>query len=195
MKRMQRLLAALALLGSVSVAHAHGGVSMEDDICVMRIGTMRAHVAGYQPEHRATQEFCEDIPEVGRAILVIDFTDPVLRESRIEFRILRDTQKLGAKARYEALGDAAQIDADTLLKLPARTYPRGTVTVDHQFTEAGWHVGVLTATNAQTGQAVHSVFPFRVGVRSYWKYFVPFIGIIALGLLIQRLSRRRKKTA
>lgn len=188
-----RVMAAAALLGSVSLAQAHGGVSMEDDICVMRIGTMRAHVAGYQPEHRATQEFCEDIPEVGRAIIVVDFTDPVLRESTIDFRILRDTQGLGAKARYEGLGDAAQIEAATLLKLPTTTYPRGTVTVDHQFTEAGWHIGVLTATDAKSGQAIHSVFPFRVGVRSYWKYLVPFIGIMALGLLIQRLSSRRKK--
>lgn len=188
-----RVMAAVALLGAVSLAQAHGGVSMEDDICVMRIGTMRAHVAGYQPEHRATQEFCEDIPEVGRAIIVVDFTDPVLRESTIDFRILRDTQGLGAKARYEALGDAAQIEAATLLKLPTTTYPRGTVTVDHQFAEAGWHIGVLTATDAKSGQAIHSVFPFRVGVRSYWKYLVPFIGIMALGLLIQRLSSRRKK--
>lgn len=188
-----RVMAAAALLGAVSLVQAHGGVSMEDDVCVMRIGTMRAHVAGYQPEHRATQEFCEDIPEVGRAIIVVDFTDPVLRESTIDFRILRDTQGLGAKARYEALGDAAQIEAATLLKLPTTTYPRGTVTVDHQFTEAGWHIGVLTATDAKSGQAIHSVFPFRVGVRSYWKYLVPFIGIMALGLLIQRLSSRRKK--
>lgn len=195
MTRARSWLAAGALLGAVSLAQAHGGVSMEDDVCLMRIGAMRAHVAGYQPEHRATQEFCEDIPEVGRAILVIDFTDPVLRESKIEFRILRDTQALGAKARYEDLGDAARIEADTLMKLPASTYPRGTVTVDHRFTEAGWHVGVLTATDARTGQAVHSVFPFRVGVRSYAKYILPFVGIIALGLLIQRLSSRRKKAA
>lgn len=188
-----RMMVAATLLGSVSLAQAHGGVSMEDDICVMRIGTMRAHVAGYQPEHRATQEFCEDIPEVGRAIIVIDFTDPVLRESTIDFRILRDTQGLGAKARYDGLGDTAQIEAATLLKLPTSTYPRGTVTVDHQFTEAGWHIGVLTATDAKSRQVIHSVFPFRVGVRSYWKYLVPFIGIMAFGLLIQRLSSRRKK--
>src|SRR3990167_8180724 len=47
------------------VAMAHGGVSMEEDLCVMKLGTYRSHFTGYQPEKRSTQEFCEDIPEIG----------------------------------------------------------------------------------------------------------------------------------
>ena len=76
-------IALLALvLGMVGAAHAHGGVSMEDDHCVMRIGPHRAHFTGYQPQTGSAQAFCEDIPEPGRAVIVIDFVDMEVKENR-----------------------------------------------------------------------------------------------------------------
>ena len=32
-------------------ATAHGGVSMEDDLCVIKIGFLKAHFTGYQPKY------------------------------------------------------------------------------------------------------------------------------------------------
>ena len=58
---------------------AHGGVSIEDDRCIMTIGPYRAHFSGYQPKLRASQEFCEDIPAVADAIIVLDFISQPLR--------------------------------------------------------------------------------------------------------------------
>lgn len=188
-----RLGVAFAMVMACAGASAHGGVGVEDDKCIMRIGNARAHFSGYQPELRASQEFCEDIPEVGRAVFVVDFVDQDLRERVVEFRVLRDSQALGAKARYEALGDTARIEADTLVKLAAAKYPRGTLTFDHRFTEAGWKVGLLSATDPKTGSTVHSVFPFRVGVRSYGKYIVPFLVIAALAFLMYRATSTRTK--
>lgn len=178
-------------------AAAHGGVSVEDDKCVLRIGANRAHFAGYQPEHRASQEFCEDIPEVGRAVIVIDFIQPVLRERVVEFRILRDVDGLGTKARFEDLGDAAKIDQRTQAVLPAKTYPRGTLTLDHRFSEPGWYIGIVSATDAASGKTDHSVFPFRVGVRNYWNYLPLPLILIGLALLLYRFTgpKRRRKDA
>lgn len=192
MRLIRTLSSALLAVAAVS-AWAHGGVGVEDDKCILRIGNSKAHFAGYQPEHRASQEFCEDIPEVGRAVLVIDFIQPELRERVVEFRILRDADGLGAKARYEDLGDAGRIAQRTMVALPARVYPRGTVTLDHRFSEPGWYIGLLSATDPASGKTETSVFPFRVGVRNYWKYLPLPLFFIGLAWLLYRLTGQRRK--
>jgi hypothetical protein len=193
MRRIRTLSSALLAVAAAS-AWAHGGVGIEDDKCILRIGSDRAHFAGYQPEHRASQEFCEDFPEVGRAVIVIDFIQPALRERVVEFRILRDADGLGAKARYEDLGDKDRIAQRTMAALPAKAYPHGTVTLDHRFSEPGWYIGLLSATDAASGKTEHSVFPFRVGVSNYWKYLPLPLFFIGLAGLLYRFTGQRRKT-
>jgi hypothetical protein len=192
--RLIKMLCAMSLAVASASAWTHGGVGIEDDKCVLRIGSDRAHFAGYQPEHRASQEFCEDFPEVGRAVIVVDFIQPALRERVVEFRILRDADGLGAKARYEDLGDKDKIAQRTMAALPAKTYPHGTVTLDHKFSEPGWYIGLLSATDPASGKTETSVFPFRVGVRNYWKYLPLPMLFIGLAWLLYRLTRPRRKT-
>jgi hypothetical protein len=192
--RLIKMLCAMSLAVASASAWTHGGVGIEDDKCVLRIGSDRAHFAGYQPEHRASQEFCEDIPEVGRAVIVIDFIHPALRERVVEFRILRDADGLGAKARYEDLGDKDKIAQRTMAALPAKTYPHGTVTLDHKFSEPGWYIGLLSATDPASGKTEFSVFPFRVGVRNYWKYLPLPLFFIGFAWLLYRLTGQRRKT-
>lgn len=186
-------LVTLCLSAVNSNAQAHGGVSMEDDTCIMRIGKLTAHFTGYQPELRATQEFCEDIPELGKAIIVIDFIENVLRTQTVEFRVLRDVRDLRKRTRYEDLGDASAIDGATLFKLDPQVYPKGTLTFDLRFDQPAWYVGVLSATDAANGQVLHSVFPFRVGVKNPWRYLPAFALVIALSLLAYRLTGRNLK--
>lgn len=188
------LAGALLALASASVS-AHGGVSMEDDVCVLRVGPYRAHFAGYQPEFRATQEFCEDIPELGKAIIVVDFIDPALRKHIVEFRVLRDAGALGMNARYEQLGSEADIEAATLHRAAPDRYPRGTLTFEQTFSEPGWYIGLFSATDPQTGQTLHSVFPFRVGVRNVWGYVPGFVLVLALSVLIYRFTGRGQRSA
>lgn len=187
-------LLALCLAALGGAAQAHGGVSMEDDNCIMRIGMYRAHFTGYQPELRATQEFCEDIPELGKAIIVVDFVDTSLRTRSVEFRVLRDVNDLGKRARYEDLGDATAIEAATLFKLDAQTYPKGTLTFDQRFEQPGWFIGMLSATDPASGQTLHSVFPFRVGVKNPWRHLPAFVVVIGLSLLAYRLTGRNLKS-
>lgn len=190
MRRALGSLAGALLALSSATVFAHGGVSMEDDVCVLRVGPYRAHFSGYQPEFRATQEFCEDIPELGKAIIVVDFIDPALRKQVVEFRVLRDERALGMKARYEQLGSQADIDAATLHRAEAQEYPRGTLTFEQNFAEPGWYIGLFSTTDAQTGQTLHSVFPFQVGVRNPWRYVPGFVLVIALSVLVYRFTGR-----
>ena len=191
---MRPILAALLLLLCAPAAFGHGGVSMEDDTCIMRIGLFRAHFTGYQPETRATQEFCEDIPELGKAIIVVDFIDNALRGYQVEFRVLRDVHELGKRARLEDLGDANAIDAATLFKLDATKYPKGTLTFEQRFEQPGWYIGVLRARD-DAGHAIDSVFPFQVGVSHPWRYIPAFLLVLVLSLLIYRLTGRNLPAA
>ena len=50
----------IALAGISGNSSAHGGVVAEEDLCVIEIGVYRAHFTIYQPESRASEEFCED---------------------------------------------------------------------------------------------------------------------------------------
>jgi len=145
-------------------ALAHGGVSMEQDMCKLRIGPYAMHFTGYQPEATGTKEFCEDIPELGNTIVVFDAIDQPLRERPIDVRIIRDT------------GDQQDIEAVTVLHLPSKVYPSGSVTFEHDFKEPGKFVGLVTIKDAN-GQYL-SRFPFSVA-RS-WTTYRPYI----LGVLV-----------
>lgn len=154
------IIALAALFLSVpSLALAHGGLSMEQDMCKLRIGPYAMHFTGYQPEATGTKEFCEDIPVVGHTIVAFDAIDQPLREVPVEVRVIRDT------------GDEHDLEAITVLHLPPKVYPSGSVTFEHDFKEAGKFVGLVSTRDAN-GQYV-SRFPFSVA-RS-WTVLTPYL--------------------
>ena len=166
---------------------------MDDDVCILIAGTYRAHFTGYQPKQRASQEFCEDIPVVGHAIIVLDYIDRPLRDMAVDFRILRDVEEIGNSATLSDLGSPEEIEAATLFYEPPKVYNAGTITVQYDFAAAGRYVGILTATHLESGNSVTSVFPFSVGVTNYMAYLPAVLGIIAVlgvGFYISERKRR-----
>jgi len=160
---------------------AHGGVSIEDDLCIMTIGPYRAHFSGYQPKLRASEEFCEDIPAVADAIIVLDFISQPLRAMQVDFRVIRDVNNIGVNATYEDLGSAADIDAATVAYRAAERYRNGNFDVTLNFDTAGSFIGILTATDADSGTEYVSVFPFAVGMSDMWEWLKWVLAILALG--------------
>ena len=171
---------------------AHGGVSLEDDLCIMRIGQYRAHFTGYQPQARASQEFCEDIPELGEAIIVLDFLDPALRDMDIEFEVIADPSGKGAKAQLADIEQALESGTHRLHRTTSARYPGGSFNVNLSISEPGWYVGILTAVASDREVSEISVFPFSVGVRDYSSVIKWVIGILVLSLIFYLLSARRR---
>ena len=169
-----RILLRLALitLGLAAVqpdrALAHGGVSMDNDMCVMQVGRFRAHFTGYQPRERASQEFCEDIPEFAPAIIVLDFVDMALRQMEIDFRVVRDVNDIGIYATLDDLGTAEDIEKATVFYREPAVHRRGSMDVSLTFDQPGAYIGVLTATDTEASRIYTSVFPFSVGVTNWW---------------------------
>lgn len=157
---------------------AHGGVSVEDDVCIMKLGELKAHFTGYQPEYRATQEFCEDIPVSGKSIFVIDFISEELRDMIVDFRIIEDVNEIGNNAVLADLGGPEAIEAATIYYKELQTYPRGTIEAHYNFTHEGRYIGIVTARYENDPVVLTSVFPFQVGLTNYWKYIIPLVLII-----------------
>ncbi|MGH8592567.1 MAG: hypothetical protein ACREV3_01535 [Gammaproteobacteria bacterium] len=146
---------ALLIMGLIAPnAFAHGGVSIEADKCVLKIGEYLMHFTGYQPENSGGEEFCEDIPSTGHAIIVMDFVDSQLRRMDADLRIVK-TDTWSAAQAYKQ-GD----EAEEVLYIPPKKYNGGSITVDQRFAEPGYFVGIVTAKGHEE---IASVFPFSVG--------------------------------
>lgn len=161
-----------------SQVQAHGGLALADDMCVLTVGPYRMHFTGYQPLSQE-EEFCEDIPEVGKTVIALDYIQEELRPLKTEVRIIRDT------------GSEADLDAITVFHLTPKVYPSASITVEHVFPEKGKFVGLVTVTGG--AQDYVSRFPFSVGEgRPTPKAAIiaPVVLVIAIGAFF--LMRKRK---
>ncbi len=52
---------------------AHGSITVDGDLCVIQIGFYRAHFKIFQPITSEAEEFCEDIPDFGESIFVMEY--------------------------------------------------------------------------------------------------------------------------
>ena len=181
------LMLGLALPLSTQV-HAHGGLSLADDICKLTIGPYTMHFTGYQPESTQEKEFCEDIPAIGRTVVALDYIEEALRPLPTEVRIIRDT---GA-----AEGKEENLDAITLLHIPPKVYPNGSINFEYDFHQPGKFVGLVTVGGGDGKEAHVSRFPFSVGEpKGTSPYLIGAIAVIAVGAGVFFLRGRKSTTA
>ena len=179
--RLGRLAAAAMVLAAapLGAALAHGGVAMEQDVCRLTIGTYWMHFTGYQPD-KTRAEFCEDIPQIGKTVIVLDFVDDAMRDIPLGFKIVRQTD-----------GPAEQ--APVLLERPPQLYPTGSVAIRTDFAEPGNYVGIVTL-----GERLSNVsqFPFSVGQNRMWRHMaIGSVLVIAAAIGLFFYGRRRQRSA
>lgn len=154
---LKKILLGISLLIINNSVLAHGGVSVEQDKCVLTIGPYRMHFTGYQPESSGGQEFCEDIPVVGSAIIVLDYVDEALRSRMTSFKIIEKN----------SWSEAQSIEGDEQAKVvtdvPPQLYKRGSIKFDHKFAQPGYFVGFVTSQGESPEDKLISRFPFAVG--------------------------------
>ena len=164
-----------------SNAYAHGGVSIENDACILKIGPYLFHFTGYQPETSKTEEFCEDIPLPGAAIVVLEHVDMALRKMLTDFRIIKDYKGLGISARIEQLDGIDVLKEHTVFYKKPSTYPRGTINVVTSF-EKGRYIGMVGVRDPSNNKEYVAIFPFSVGYRGLTK-ILKYIGYVVLLIL------------
>ncbi len=143
---------------------AHGGLSMAEDLCILKIGPYNMHFTGYQPRQTQETQFCEDIPEIGYTVVVLDYLEYELRALPTEVRIIRDT------------GSEQDLAAITILHIPPKVYPGGSVDFEYTFDKPGKFVGLVMVGDEQEHV---SRFPFSVGEPKW-----PWLHIIGVGVAV-----------
>ncbi|PHS73403.1 MAG: hypothetical protein COB22_01545 [Cycloclasticus sp.] len=138
----------------------HGGVMNEGNECKLRVGPYVMNFSGYQPENNVSKQFCDDMPTIGKSIIVLDFIDNKLRDMTVNFRVI--------KAEVAALGTAddgkvnnAELAQTPFFEIPAKRYPTGTMTITQDFKEKGHFVGYVVIEGEN--EKFISRFPFSVG--------------------------------
>lgn len=185
-----RLAAALLLTACSGALHAGGGVVLRDDTCIITIGFYEAHFTAYQPQARGDREFCEDLPDAGRTIFVLDYLHASLAEVPVDMRIIENVTGKGEFARIADVEALADLDAHTVFYQPPVIRQNGTFMVEHEFTAAGDFVGIVTAGHPTTDAIYTSVFPFSVGRTTLpWGWIGLVVALAALAGFLLRLSR------
>ena len=174
----------LAIGATVSTqAQAHGGLALAEDMCVLRVGPYNMHFTGYQPDNTRNKEFCEDIPATGRTVVVLDYIEAELRPFSTEIRVIKDT------------GSEQDLQAITVLHLPPKVYPAGSVNFEYTFDQPGKFVGLVTVGDKKE---LVSRFPFSVGETkiplppSY--FMIAFAGVAVVAAIIFLVRGRRKSS-
>jgi hypothetical protein len=161
---------------------AHGGLSMAEDMCKLTVGPYMMHFTGYQPTSTQEKQFCEDIPATGETVVVLDYIEQELRGLPTEVRIIKDT------------GSENNLDAVTILHLPPKVYPNGSINFTYTFEQPGKFVGIVTV--GEDPKYV-SRFPFSVGELNVASkllniYMVPVVALLLVGAIFFFVRDRRK---
>jgi hypothetical protein len=167
-----------------STAQAHGGVKLEQDECVLRIGPTTMHFIGYQRTGEE-QEFCEDIAQTGPTVIALEAVSPELRDMAIGVRIIKD---VGGEA-----NEKGDLKAATVFFLEPKVYRNGIMTFEHDFKDSGKYVGIVTVRD-DIGNEWVSRFPFTVGLYTFWgmiEYILYGVGFTAL-VAVMWLALRAK---
>ena len=175
------------------VAFGHGGVVEEDDLCVIKIGYLRAHFKIYVPAERQHQEFCEDIPVRGDSVFVMEYQHDGLSTAEIDFRIIRNVTGKGNFARLSDIEAIADLDAITIRYEPATVVP-DVYTLLQSFEEDGEYIGIISARQPDTQVVYTAVFPFEVGYTGlgYWPWIIA--AVFALQSIYWFMSRRARQS-
>ena len=170
-------------LGAPLAAQAQHGHELAANTCVLPMGPYKMYFNSYQPDIHHDMQFCKELPGIGNTILVLDFVERELRSIPVEFRIIRDT------------GSEQDLEAITLVHIPPKIYPKGSIDVKHNFEQSGKFI-VLTSIGEN--QEHLSRFHFSVGetatishLKHYMVVLLPLGVAIALAVFYGLRDRRK----
>ncbi len=182
---MKFIITILLLLTS-SRLPAAGAVVGEAGSCMIEIGIYTAHFTIYQSDSRGNKEFCEDLPDTGNTLFVLDYLHGSLKDVPVDFRIIRDDEGLGMFARWENIAAMDDIDAHTVFYQPPAVRASNRLTAGHNFLEAGRYIGVVSAPHPSKDLHYYAVFPFQVGRIDYSLWLLLIASVSVAGAYVWR---------
>ena len=175
---------------SANTVHGHGGVLLEDDVCIIKIGFLDAHFTGFKPSETGTKEFCEDLPKVAESVFVIDYLHDFLKEMRVDFRIIKDVEQFGFYANWDDIQTMDDIDSATVFYRRPTVERAGVYSVNYTFTEPGVYIGIVTAKHPDEDKTFRAVFPFQVGTTNWG--LIPLFVLLIIAAQFAYLYLKKK---
>lgn len=171
----------VALAALPGAARGHGGVVLEDDLCYIKIGYFIAHFKVYLPDSRGHEDFCEDLPEAGNGVFVMEYLNDKLNHVPIEFRIIRNVTSMGRFTNWDDVAAIDDLDAVTVMHAAPEQHA-DLFTILYRFDGEGEYVGIVHVGPDADGRMHRAVFPFAVGYTDYgyWVYVV--VALLAIQL-------------
>lgn len=124
--------------------------------CAAQMGPNVITFSFYQPtQSRST--YCQDIPETGPTILVVDTMQDELRDMSVELRIVR-----------AAATDDEEMAAQNEARLAPAQFRTGVIELEHDFKEKGNFVALVRARSDDGRKEYNARFPFSVG-EEFWR--------------------------
>jgi len=170
-------------IGFPFAALAQHGHELAANTCVIHVGPYKMFINSYQPEEFYDRQFCQELPGTGNTVLVLDYVERELRSMPVEVRVIRDT------------GAEQNLDAVTVVHLPPKVYPAGSIDVKYNFDTPGKFIGLVSIGEKQEHL---SRFPFSIGetgavshLKHYSIVFVPFAVAIAIAVFYGIRDRRK----
>lgn len=157
------LLAAVSWMLCMAEAWAHRDRGPNDP-CRKQIGDSLLHLTLYQPQFNPDEEYCEEVPRAGKAVLVVDVTAGELRQVPISVDVL-------------ATSESGQ--SRTVLSLPPKVYERGVVDTEMVFEEGSDYVArvVVDLGGGRSSQVLS--FPIQV-IAWYTAMIKPALMVVGL---------------
>lgn len=167
---------------------------MEGDQCTMHIDFYTARFTAYQPETSGNQEFCEDLPETGLTLFVLDYLHPSLKDVPVDFRIIRNDTDQDNFATWDDVAKLGDLQPLTLFYQSPRVEADASLELEYTFLEAGSYIGIVTAGHPTNDNIYRAVFPFEVG-RPRYQAALLFLAILGIaGLYTWRRQATRRHT-
>ncbi|NIO41624.1 MAG: hypothetical protein GTO41_16450 [Burkholderiales bacterium] len=171
---------------------AGGGLVLRDDVCIIKIGFYEAHFTAYQLQSSGDKQFCQDLPDIGETLFVLDYLHGSMKEVPIDFRIIEDVTKLGKYVQMSDIQAIDHIEKFTVFYQPPSVHPDASMTVAYTFTSPGDYLGIVTAGHPTKNKSYSAVFALSVSKTNYLS-LLPF-GLFLLLPVIYYFARRRGRS-
>jgi hypothetical protein len=174
------------------LAVAGGGMVLEGDVCIIRIDFYSAHFTAYQPDSSGNTQFCQDLPDTGATIFVLDYLHQSLQEVPVDFRIIRNVTGQGSFVKLKHVEEIEDIEQHTVFYQPAVIQADASLIIEYDFKEKGSYIGIVSAGHPSNNNIYTAVFPFEVGRTrlSYLSFLVLLLAVPAY-FLKRKLKRDR----
>jgi hypothetical protein len=185
----------IALLLSAPV-WAGGGMVLREDKCIIEIGFYEAHFTAYQPQTRGNEQFCQELPDVGETLFVLDYLHGSMKEVPIDFRIIKDVTDLGKFVQMKDIEAIDDLNPLTVFYHEPTVHFDASLSVDHTFAAPGNYIGIVTAGHPTKDTIYSAVFPFTVGKTDYTQlllYGFLILLMLPLGYYFLRRQRGRRQ--